>query len=85
MSRYELAGRDAGTRVVVGWDHPMLTYFVHVFDPEAEARKEGPSVWLGGRACELYDLDDLKRAIAPYADLPRDLAATLYGDRDEGL
>ncbi|WP_158811226.1 hypothetical protein [Beijerinckia sp. L45] len=82
MSRYELDGRKPGFRVVVGWDQPMLTYFVHVFDPAS--KREGPTVWLGGTPSELYELDDLKRAIRPHADLTLQLFAQLYRDRDEG-
>ena len=82
MSRHEIEGREPTTRVVVGWDQPMLTYFVHVFDKSTE--REGPRVWLGGAPHELYDLDDLKRAIRPHAVIPGQLAATLYADRDEG-
>ena len=81
MSRHEIPGRKLGTTVAVGWDQPMLTFFVQVYDPSAE---EGPSVWLGGKPRELYDLDDLKRAIRRHADLTPELVRTLYRDRDEG-
>ena len=83
MSRYEIPGRKPGTTVAVGWDHPMLTYFVQVYDPAVE-EDENPVVWLGGKPRELYDLEDLKRAIRRHADLTDELAVTLYGDRDEG-
>ncbi len=83
MSRHGIPGRAAGTQVVVGWDHPLLTYFVQVHQEGLDA-DENPVVWLGASYRELYDLDDLKRAIRPYADLPADLAVTLYADRDEG-
>ncbi len=59
----------------------MLTYFVHVHGPSYD--RDGPEVWRGGKPRELYDLDDLKRAVRPHADLPIDLATKLYGDRDE--
>lgn len=83
MSRYELAGRKPGTTVSVGWDHPLLTYFIQVYD-EAVDEEENPIVWRGGMARELDDLNDLLRALRPHADLPVALVANLYGDRDEG-
>ena len=80
MSRHELDGREPGTRIVVGWDPPLLTYFVHVFDGRAD---EGPSVWLGGAQSWLRDLADLRRAVQPFTDLPDELAHRLQEDRDE--
>ena len=82
MSRHEIAGHKPGLRVAVGWDQPLLTYFVHVFD--AGWKREGPTIWLGFRPRELYDIGDLKRAIQQHADLPRELLVTLRRDRDEG-
>ena len=84
MSRHELAGRDPCHRIVVGWDHPMLTYFVHVHTPASDRIGDGPEVWLGGNPRELYDLPELKRAIGRYADLSQELLSVLYLDRDEG-
>ena len=82
MSQHEIAGHRLGFKVIVGWDQPLLTYFVHVFD--AGWKREGPTIWLGDRPRELYDLDDLKRAIRQHADLPQELLVTLHRDRDEG-
>lgn len=87
MSRYEIEGRQPGTKVFVGWDHPLLTYFVQVYDEPSEQEgpeQEGPRVWLGASLREIYDLTDLKRAIRPHADLSLELGAVLYRDRDEG-
>jgi len=82
MSRHEIPGRSPGTTVFVGWDHPLMTYFVQVYDTASS--EEGPAVWLGASWREIYDLDDLKRAIRRHADLTEELGATLYRDRDEG-
>ncbi len=84
MSRLEIAGRMAGARLVVGWDQPMLTYSAHVFYSTEGPENEGPHVWFGGQPRELHELDDFKRVIHPFVDLPQSLAITLYGDRDEG-
>ena len=84
MSRYEVTGRKPDTMVVVGWDHPLLTYFVHVYAPgDKPGECDGPQVWLGGKPRELYDLDDLKRVVFRHAELSAELLVTLYRERDE--
>lgn len=85
MSRHVVPGLKPGVTVVIGWDQPMLTYLIHVFAPgDIPGECDGPEVWLGGVPRELYDLNDLKRAIRPHAELTLELAGTLYTDRDEG-
>lgn len=87
MSRHEIEARDPRHRIVVGWDHPLRTFFVQVID-RAEQQRGGDDYmihWVGGSLRELYEVDDLRRAIARYGDLTAELAATLYGDKDEGL
>ena len=81
MSRYEIEGRKPGTKVAVGWDPPMQTYFVQVYDSASD--EEGPTVWLGGMLRELYELEVLERAIRPHAELPLELRSALCLDRDE--
>ena len=36
MSRHLLTPKDEKHTVVVGWDNPMQTYFLHVIDKEKE-------------------------------------------------
>ena len=83
MSRHEIEGSVPGAKVVVGWDQPLLTYFLHVTYPDRDY--EGPHTWLGSTFRELYDLEDLKFLARRYADLTPDLLAQLYRDQDEGI
>jgi hypothetical protein len=88
MSRHEIPARDAAAhKVIVGWDHPMLTYFAQVIDRAKE--KSDPDdklvLWGGTSLRELYEIDDLQRCLGRYANLSREIRATLYGDKDNGL
>lgn len=76
MSRHTL---EDGT--VVGWDHPMLTFFAQRLDESEEVAIES----LGDRPREFYDLDPFVKACAAIGlKLPLDLQAALYMDRDLG-
>lgn len=80
MSRYELPGKKLGTTIAVGWDAPLQTFFMQVFRPG----RRTASVWKGGSPDDrLPDFEDLRRVIAPYADLPALTASLLVGDQDE--
>lgn len=40
MSRHEIAAYDPAHKVIVGWDRPMLNYFVQVIDRKRKTRGE---------------------------------------------
>lgn len=83
MSRHAVQAKNANHEVVVGWDHPLLTYFMIVYDK----RKKGDDrvvAWKGTNLRELYEIADLRRLLHPYAELPMETATMLYGDKDEG-
>lgn len=86
MSRHEIPTRDPSHKIIVGWDHPLLTYFVQVIDRAKE--KSDPDnkllLWRGTTVRELYEVEDVRRALRKYADLTPEMGATLYGDKDEG-
>lgn len=86
MSRHELTPHDPAHRVIVGWDHPLQTFFVQVIDRAKEARhaEEKFILWRGYRLRQIYEVDQLERLVARYADFPPEIGATLYGDKDEG-
>jgi hypothetical protein len=87
MSRHEIAARDPAHKVIVGWDHPLLTFFVQVIDRKKEDAGDDNKfvLWAGTNLREIYDEDQLARRVGRYADLTTDIRATLYGDKDEGL
>lgn len=86
MSRHEIAARDPAHKVIVGWDHPLLTFFVQVIDRAKEVAGDDDKFveWRGCSLYEIYEVDQLERIVGRYAELTPEMAATLYGDKDEG-
>lgn len=86
MSRHEIPARNPAHKVIVGWDHPMLTYFAQVIDRAKEDSGDDDKMvlWVGTNFQELYEIDHLARAVRKYADLPAEIGAKLYGDKDDG-
>jgi hypothetical protein len=88
MSRHEIPAKDPNHKVIVGWDHPLLTFFGQVIDRRKEAAGAdfGDHLvkWIGTSVSEFYDVDDLAGRIRRFADLSPEIRATLYGDKDEG-
>jgi len=86
MSRHYLHPLDPAHKVIVGWDHPLLTFFVQVID----RRKDEAGVddkfilWRGTRTREIYEVDQLERIARKYAEFTPEIGSTLYGDKDEG-
>lgn len=87
MSRHEIPGKDPNHKVIVGWDHPLLTFFVQVIDRRKEQAgdDEYMVLWSGTRPRELYEVDDLVREARQFVRLSPQMRARLYGDKDEGL
>jgi hypothetical protein len=81
MSRYELVPRKPRYQVFVGWDRPLLTYFLQVHDTLASPDSQ-PFTWLGADGKSL-DYTDLTRALEPFAALPLEIAVKLCADRGE--
>jgi hypothetical protein len=86
MSRHEIPARDPAHKIIVGWDHPLQTFFMQVIDRKAEDAGDDDKFvsWLGCSLREIYEVDQLGRRLARYADLTPEMGVTLYGDKDEG-
>jgi hypothetical protein len=86
VSRHEIPALDPAHKVIVGWDHPLLTYFAQVIDRAKEEAGEDEKLvlWVGCSLREVYEIDGLQRRIRRHAALSNDMRATLYGDKDEG-
>lgn len=86
MSRHEIPAHGVAHKVIVGWDRPLLTYFVQVIDRQAEREDSDKRIvlWKGTRPREIYEIDQLANLVRPYADLTPKMRSTLYGDKDEG-
>jgi len=86
MSRHEIPAKDPKHKIIVGWDHPLLTYFAQVIfrAKEAAGEDEKFALWIGCSLREIYEVDQLARRISRFAQLTPKMRATLYGDKDEG-
>jgi hypothetical protein len=86
MGRHEIPARNPAHKIIVGWDHPLSTFFVQVIDRAKEAAGEDEKfvLWLGCSALEIYEVNQLARIVGPYGELTGRMAAALYGDKDEG-
>jgi hypothetical protein len=80
MSRYELKAHKQRYQVFVGWDPPLGSYFLQVYDTRARNPESQPFTWLG--AAERLDFVQLSRALEPYATLPLDIAVKLCRDQE---
>lgn len=81
MSRHQIA-LPRGRVLTVGWDPPLQTFFAVV----RAAGIVAPELWVGADLHELYDLDDLARALgrAELAHhLTPELGLRLERDREE--
>lgn len=86
MSRHELPAKLQWHKVIVGWDHPLQTFFIQVIDRRKEASDEDEKfvLWRGCFLREIYEVEDVVRLACRYADVSPEIGATLYGDKDEG-
>jgi len=88
MSRHTLEQRDktlaAGClEIVIGWDPPLGTYFVQVFDPAHDESEPGFEVlWRGIKVAEFLSPDVVIALVTPWAVVPPDLRGALTADRD---
>ena len=82
MSRYNLTlkpGVDQNISVTVGWDCPLRSFFAQVHE---EVPDSDPKTLLeiGNNYDEIKDIEVIQEAIAPYAELPKDIAVELVKD-----
>ena len=83
MSRRSLVPNDAqpaGTSIAVGWDRPLQTFFAQVLRTDDHG-EDDVIIWVGTALKELITATAAVAAVAPYADIPTDLAAQLETDR----
>jgi hypothetical protein len=86
MSRHEIPALDPAHKIIVGWDHPLQTFFAQVIDRSKEDAGDDDKMvhWIGTNVREIYEIDDLERKLRKFARLSREISSTLYGDKDEG-
>jgi hypothetical protein len=69
MSRHVVKQTD-DVLVVVGWDPPLQTFFLQVFDEKEENENKAMKLWLGAsRSGEIPALEDLEAHLGAYSDI----------------
>ena len=82
MSRYEVDPAAPGViKAVIGWDRPLRSFFIQVFEATEDEPDEGEAVvWLGTSPAELATAVEAIEALRPYAKIPADLETRLKAD-----
>lgn len=83
MSRYEFPADEASgaTKVAIGWDRPLATFYAQVFRYNRELGEEEAYVWEGADYGQITKADDAIAFIRMFAEIPDDLGAKLEIDR----
>jgi hypothetical protein len=83
MSRYTFEGKEANIEIVVGWDHPLQTFFVQVWDRERCDNPysiDEPEFWAGAWMGEIRTVEDLLVLVEPYVVVPDEVVENLRRD-----
>lgn len=82
MSRYLIPAHNPWLLVWVGWDAPLSTFFVQVYDPRLEADHEDCYLLLAGmEVAAVPTLTALTALLVPWAVLPGPVAQQLRHDQ----
>ena len=76
MSQYSF--RAAGHEIVVGWDNPLETFFVQVWDESSDA--DDPVLWVGTTPEAVATVEALAALARPYGEIPDELLMQLRED-----
>lgn len=83
MSRHTLRDDDK-FEVVVGWDRPLSTYFLQVYDKRrASGDDEGLIVWKGLPPESIRSLPKFRDLVVEWADLDPGMERQLEAEREE--
>ena len=86
MSRYVIA--EEPELVVVGWDPPLETYFLQIYDPKEADDEKALKVWLGTNQGEMESVAYLSYVVDTFteeAEISPELRDQLESDRINGL
>ena len=76
MSQYSF--RAAGHEIIVGWDNPLETFFVQVWDESSDA--DDPVLWAGTKPKEVASVEALAALVRPYGEISDRLLMQLRED-----
>ena len=77
MSHYSFRVDRRG--IVVGWDNPLQTFFVQVWENSDE---DDPVLWVGTWPEEVTSVEALAEVMRPYGEIPAEVLAQLHTDFD---
>lgn len=81
MSRHFVTPRNPHHEVIVGWDAPLGSYFVQVFDTAIDDTAiEAPVAMIGQSLGEIRCVDRILQVAALYATVPEGFRETLLAD-----
>ncbi len=81
MSRHFITPRNPRHEVIVGWDAPLDTYFVQVFDAAIDDTAiEAPVAVVGQTLSEVRCVDRILQVVTLHALVPEGLRETLIAD-----
>ena len=83
MSRYQILAIHPNHEAFVGWDSPMTTFFVQVFDRSIEDPDDQLLLWFGDEDRAIPTLQQLQEMIADYATIPTNILTQLEADYDQ--
>ena len=81
MSRSSLSAQQPGLTVIVGWDHPLTTFFAQVFDPSIEEDAEACLLWIGTAPEAIPTVAALQAQLVGWATIPDDMVDRLTRDQ----
>jgi hypothetical protein len=81
MSRYKISATQDNHEVFVGWDAPMTTFFIQVFDRGISDPDEQLVVWIGDDV-SIPTLQRLQDIVANHATIPTEIVEQLQADYD---
>jgi hypothetical protein len=81
MSRYSISPQQPGLTVTVGWDHPLCTFFTHVFDPSIAADETACLLWIGTAPAAVPTVAALQAQLTGWAAIPADIVDCLVRDQ----
>ena len=87
MSRHFITPTNPRHEVIVGWDAPLDTYFVQVFDTGIDDTAiEAPVAMVGQTMGEVRCIDRILQVVSLHARIPEGLRDTLIEDcRNEAI
>ncbi len=83
MSRYKYLGKEYYWEIVVGWDNPLATFFVQVWDssvPIDAGDFPSPVLWAGCNLGEIPTLAELEVMVERYGSIPEETRQDLEDD-----